>query len=633
MLMNVIKAAADQSPDEPADRSGDTDSARAQAIFYGQPIAIPDDGERPCLVGDSVWLFPGSLAPGPDKSRRTIDFTSISHERYSPLLYVAKQSLMALKQDLRGKRRRLSTIVSRSFWWKNIVLWVTENGFSSLGMMSMSDADRMIEEIGGSWKNGTGSFVALLSEINEQGRKGKLADWFKNCTFGNEHFRRRPKGGDGLSVLYGDALPLPAPAVDISKVAAGTERSNEDSDTENDASFQPFPDECVAATLERVRIYTSIAAHVAAHVANYVGCGRDSHAYREFARTFKWRSSDGRELRELPFEANYQFPPRNANDLRDLLTMTEAAILFLAGICLGARFTELLTIRVKTITSRLLEGTSLTTIDGATFKVSAMLKGDPKQWPIPERLATALRQLENIYSCMPGTKPNIVWRQTRLDRLAMPLDGTTCKLLKSFFKRHGLEKFLGSDQSVNTRRFRPTVVGMLIRENNVSLKALQELLGHKQISSTVGYVMASPFIREELARRSNVSFESRPNNPIPLQEAAEYFVLSTEANLNRHVDDFVATGFESASDVARMRFPGILCNCAAVSQVPKRKCIMCEFIEALPSDEPIARVIDQFVRKRLKTRTVQASAIRKDWLKNQTTGSRRTAVSVIEKEK
>lgn len=205
----------------------------------------------------------------------------------------------------------------------------------------------------------------------------------------------------------------------------------------------------------------------------------------------------------------FEWPPRTWSHIKILSTTLQAAHLFITLLATAGRISEVESLKSDCIdTSR--DGKNY--LGGWTYKLSANLFGDARQWPAPEVLVQCLGQqarLAEVWHQLPqealdeghpekSSFDGLLWlclSPTGGKRGENPSLGINHALM-TLAERIGMDPKPGG-KNLHAHRFRKTIgrlAGIALFNSPLVLK---RLFGHKSIEMTLHYILCDPDIRTE----------------------------------------------------------------------------------------------------------------------------------------
>ncbi len=315
-----------------------------------------------------------------------------------------------------------------------------------------------------------------------------------------------------------------------------------------DDSHMPLPDDYVATVGERsLWIIRELGPNVIsllerlnrlwhetdfpAHNAVSLRKRRQVHL-AELLSTFEWTGRNGTAIEALPFPIIYpnsrkrkrpkrgpapSWRPENMSQMMALCAYLQSAHLFVVGLSMGARLSELISLK-----RGCLERSSTETFaHGLTFKLVEAFEGEPKDWPMPKAAVEAVEQqvrfVESIEtltkmgvsarSKRKPTEPRIsdksdhLWvsvATTGKSDLRQPLR-LVGRTLRGYVSALGLSTTPGG-QNLRTHRLRKTLARLAGLALTEAPQILMNLFGHHDIETTLFYILSDPDFRADAER-------------------------------------------------------------------------------------------------------------------------------------
>lgn len=199
-----------------------------------------------------------------------------------------------------------------------------------------------------------------------------------------------------------------------------------------------------------------------------------------------------------------QWPPTHVTHILKLLELLQYAHLFVALLAVGSRISEMLSLGPGAIT-RSSGGTPFA--NGLTFKLTQILEGKERDWPLPEVVMQAIGQQEELRKVLvdigffiedkdgdeSGVTDSLWVTYGNIDEFNAT--GVSCHL-RTLAKSLGLMSN-PHGQNLSTHRFRKTIARLVALAVAGGPKILMDLFGHKSIEMTLYYILADPAIAAE----------------------------------------------------------------------------------------------------------------------------------------
>jgi integrase len=380
------------------------------------------------------------------------------------------------------------------------------------------------------------------------------------------------------------------------QIEAATERCQ----SELHGLYQPLPDEWLNQALPRISFYLeevgpnllrvssdwAAVQSVGQYQAAARGSGQVGKAYADerrglawqaYLESFDWVTSDGRPMRELPFDRDgLQFPPINFSDLLDLFRHLQESALQVVLLLSAGRVGEALSVSRTAIEAAPGGGgASYALIEGRTYKPSPHSVGERKVWPVPQKVLEWLKQQAEITGAL-GSDPSsdALWISLGTREFGAARIEAGYHVAR-FTRRHGLGPFVGEGGRVHPHRFRKTIARLAVLALHGGPMALMVLLGHKDMVTVLRYALSSPTMRQEMRELiTDIRFELLEEISDGLDEAGspgaetlrrarekffdEIQVPANERVQQRRQREFLAAVLAEDID-AKIVFPGVVC--------------------------------------------------------------------------
>jgi hypothetical protein len=281
---------------------------------------------------------------------------------------------------------------------------------------------------------------------------------------------------------------------------------------------------------------------------------RDRAIRRIFAKT-RWLDSSGAEIDALPFEPSASapvfWPVTHFSHFMHVLKLIQAAHLFVVGMSMGARNSELLTLP-RGCVQRSRNG--LPYASGRTWKLVERHDGAERDWVLPNLAMVAIEQQERLVSMVEA----IGQRTTGADdRRAQPgshlwaeigMGNADCTrqmmhsstLLQRFARALGMDPNPGG-QSLRVHRFRKSIARLVALAITQSPKVLQDVFGHKNIEMTLSYILTDKELQSEIERVIRELRVMKATEMVEAMVAAETEVLPALAGFGGPAATVIAT--------------------------------------------------------------------------------------------
>ena len=249
---------------------------------------------------------------------------------------------------------------------------------------------------------------------------------------------------------------------------------------------------------------------------------RMRYASNRFLKNFAWSTEGGGRLLQLPFDLRFEnekrsrartgLPERFA-DVRTLLKALQSANLFAFLISCGGRISEALSLLPGCV---VLSADGPATITGRTYKLVLRVGGEVRDWPVPSLAVLAMQRQEELTKVIAALYPEDVSCDSKTDQLesvwsrlttgAKPFTTDYNDHLSDLIAGLGLTSLLNGD-GLSAHRFRKSTARLVALAIVAAPQILMLLFGHKDITSTLYYILADPQIRteiEEVARAQTI---------------------------------------------------------------------------------------------------------------------------------
>lgn len=252
-----------------------------------------------------------------------------------------------------------------------------------------------------------------------------------------------------------------------------------------------------------------------------------SYRITRYFQTHVWRDRNGQVIEEPPFNIKHgsrrgncsspsdhhlsPWPPRNWASVQALAVTLQSAHLWMALLVMAARIGEVATLRRDCIEFAV-DGQIYA--NGKTYKASRSLGGRDREWPIPDVLVDVFAQQVKLVEAseyiarfikdieeMPGVLVDNTHLWASLG--ASGSADATQKLaiygpnLQTLAMRIGLSRKPGG-KNLHPARFRKTLARIAGLAIDGSQKVLMLLLGHDDVTTTLGYMQADPAFAKEV---------------------------------------------------------------------------------------------------------------------------------------
>ncbi len=293
---------------------------------------------------------------------------------------------------------------------------------------------------------------------------------------------------DGLADVI-TTRPAVHPGLDFDNIRESEDRSE-------DRRFQPLGDEFVAAVgewclamLDKVRPAVN-------------------ECLRELALLPRngWAAAARAAIRRRAWPMGLEVTC--VRDLRSLASDCQLATIQLVSLLLGPRWSEVSSLKLNSLSKRLVDGTWTYFLDGTEHKVSQSSSGDLRDWPLCETAGRFLESQKEYIEITEEADFEGMWRShKKLFRTCEPMrqvDG----VLKDFAASKGFDAFLDGT-SLHHHRYRKTTARLVILALQGGPAILRRLFGHTHLLQTMRYILANSRILDEL--RAMAQEEHRKN--------------------------------------------------------------------------------------------------------------------------
>jgi integrase len=256
----------------------------------------------------------------------------------------------------------------------------------------------------------------------------------------------------------------------------------------------------------------TIALRVARYFEANVWCDRNGQVIQKPPFYLQHGSRRGELKRKFPAAHKpFEWPPRNWSSVQSLAVSLQSAHLWMALLVIAGRVGELATLK-RDCVEFAVDGQLYA--NGKTYKASRTLGGKEREWPIPDILVDVLAQqvklveaCERLASIIKNTEDmeSILGDSTHL-WASLGASGSadaTQKLaaygenLQTLALRIGLTNKPGG-KNLHPHRFRKTLARLAGLAIDGSQKVLMLLLGHNDVTTTLGYMQADPAFAKEV---------------------------------------------------------------------------------------------------------------------------------------
>jgi len=240
----------------------------------------------------------------------------------------------------------------------------------------------------------------------------------------------------------------------------------------------------------------------------------DRHGQAIMAPPFNLQhgSNKGIHMRNDPAQHNpFEWPPRHFDSIKNLSVTLQSAHLWITLLVMAARIGEVATLRRDCIE---FASDGQPYINGKTYKASRALSGTEREWPMPEFLVDVLAQQVKLIEASERLAEYI---ENSIELTDVARDSThmwaslgsstnsdaTNKLkgygscLQTLARRIGMTPKPGG-KNLHPHRFRKTQARLAGLAIDGSQKVLMLLLGHDDVTTTLGYMQSNPAFAKEV---------------------------------------------------------------------------------------------------------------------------------------
>lgn len=242
-----------------------------------------------------------------------------------------------------------------------------------------------------------------------------------------------------------------------------------------------------------------------------------------------WRDRNGQVIEKPPFDLKhgskrgvkshedfskhdpFEWPPRHWSSVQALAVSLQSAHLWLALLVMAARIGEIATLGRDCVEYA---GDGQTYANGKTYKPSRNLAGKERDWPIPDILVTTFGQqvrlveaCESLASVLNDTEEmrellgnnTHLWASLGASGSADPTKklATYDQAIRNLAVRISLSPKPGG-KNIHPHRFRKTLARLAGLAIDGSQKVLMLLLGHEDVTTTLGYMQSDPGFAKEV---------------------------------------------------------------------------------------------------------------------------------------
>lgn len=298
----------------------------------------------------------------------------------------------------------------------------------------------------------------------------------------------------------------------------------------------PIPDDYMAAMGPRVLWLTRDVGpnliHLLETLPTMIGSAEAKHrkvttCITHYFETTVWRDRNGRVIEKPPFDLRhagdsekhfrndysqpFKWPPRSWRSVQTLAVMLQSAHLWMALLVMAARIGEVATLRRNCV---VFAPDGQAYANGKTFKASRALAGKEREWPLPEMMVDVFAQQVKLVEASERLARMIDRSAEMADLLgdsnhmwaslgASSRSDATEKLnsydttLQRFAVRIGMSPKPGG-KSLYPHRLRKTLARLAGLAIDGSQKVLMLLLGHDDVTTTLGYMQSDRAFAKEV---------------------------------------------------------------------------------------------------------------------------------------
>lgn len=256
-------------------------------------------------------------------------------------------------------------------------------------------------------------------------------------------------------------------------------------------------------------------------------CRKSTRSLASYFEEHIWRDRGGTVIIKPPFPLRHGsqrggnnaaipidpggWPIQTWSSVTNLTFILQTAHLWITLLLMAGRLSE-----VMTLPRNCIEWTrdGKHYVNGKTYKLKLTLAGEKRQWPAPEILVDVLaQQVRLVEACerldhfkkgsvdespLAGDSEHL-WASLGSSTLSDPNEklGSVYYALKNLAARIGLTSKPGGI-NLHPHRFRKTVARLAGLAIDGSPKVLMRLLGHKDITMTLGYMLTDPAFAKEI---------------------------------------------------------------------------------------------------------------------------------------
>lgn len=275
-----------------------------------------------------------------------------------------------------------------------------------------------------------------------------------------------------------------------------------------------FIKEIGPSLLECVEGLAPVLARARASGAMEFSSTRVNYASQDYLERFRWRAASGEPLHSLPFDLDVYVKGRTRNprslpthfaDIRAFLKVLQCAHLFIFLLGCGGRASEAMSLQSGCLVPD--EESEGHVVEGRTYKLTQVVGGVVRDWPVPDIAIAAIRQQEKLKEAVRGIYPEVegkgrrvkaidsIW--TRITAGAYSFTTDYNEHLEDTLKMLGLYHMV-EGEGANAHRFRKSTARIVALAVVSAPEMLMRLFGHREVDSTLYYILSDPQIRAEI---------------------------------------------------------------------------------------------------------------------------------------
>lgn len=230
-----------------------------------------------------------------------------------------------------------------------------------------------------------------------------------------------------------------------------------------------------------------------------------------------WLDSDGRAIQALPFGRSSgsahakRWPVTCFSDFVYFLKLVQMAHLFVVGLSMGARKSELTTLRRGCVE---FSKNGMPYATGRTWKLIERHDGEVRDWVLPDFAMHAVEQQLRLVMLVDGIGPRTPRRNGPSDvpghlwaEIGISTSNNTKPLVHTPRALRWFAAALGMDaepggQGLRVHRFRKTIARLAALAMTQAPKVLKDVFGHKSIEMTLYYILADKDLQVDIERVS-----------------------------------------------------------------------------------------------------------------------------------